>query len=103
VIGALVASRYARFRRTQFYLMLREQKARAALQEAMANIRTLSGLLPICSRCKKVRDDQGYWKSVESYVSDHSDAEFSHGYCPVCLEHELEIIEEFAQTHAQLN
>ena len=56
------------------------------LQEALGNIRTLSGLLPICSSCKKIRDDQGYWKQLESYISEHSDALFNHGYCPECAE-----------------
>ncbi|MGH9788745.1 MAG: PAS domain S-box protein [Candidatus Acidiferrales bacterium] len=54
------------------------------LQEALANIKTLSGLLPICASCKKVRDDGGYWSQIESYISAHSDAQFSHGICPEC-------------------
>jgi hypothetical protein len=54
------------------------------LQEAYDRIRKLSGMLPICSHCKKIRDDDGYWNQVETYVSDHSDASFSHGLCPEC-------------------
>lgn len=54
------------------------------LQEAMSKIRTLSGMLPICSSCKKIRNDQGYWTQIELYIRDHSDAEFSHGICPDC-------------------
>jgi PAS domain S-box-containing protein len=54
------------------------------LQEALAKIKTLRGLIPICSACKKIRDDQGYWQQVEVYVRDHSEAEFSHGLCPDC-------------------
>ncbi len=54
------------------------------LQEALANIKTLSGLLPICASCKKIRDDQGYWSQIESYISAHSRAQFSHGICPEC-------------------
>jgi len=54
------------------------------LQEALDNIKTLSGLLPICSNCKKIRDDKGYWNQIESYIRDHSEAEFSHGICPEC-------------------
>ena len=54
------------------------------LQDALKEIRTLSGMLPICSSCKKIRDDHGYWKQVESYISDHSDVEFSHSICPEC-------------------
>jgi hypothetical protein len=55
------------------------------LQEALANIKQLKGLLPICSSCKKIRDDQGYWQQVEEYLLDHSDAEFSHSICPDCI------------------
>lgn len=54
------------------------------LQDALANIKTLKGLLPICSSCKKVRDDGGYWHQVEVYIHDHSDANFSHSICPDC-------------------
>jgi hypothetical protein len=55
------------------------------LQEALANVKTLKGLIPICSSCKKVRDDQGYWTQLETYLAQHSDAEFSHGLCLDCL------------------
>ena len=55
------------------------------LEDALANIKTLRGLLPICSVCKSIRDDKGYWNRLESYVRDHSSAEFSHGVCPGCL------------------
>ena len=63
-----------------------EEKERliVELQQALASIKTLSGLLPICASCKKIRDDDGYWKMVETYVAEHSDAEFSHGICPDC-------------------
>ncbi len=56
----------------------------AELQEAMSKVKFLSGMLPICSNCKKVRDDHGYWHQVESYIRDHSEAEFTHGICPEC-------------------
>ena len=59
------------------------------LQVALANVRTLSGLLPICAYCKRVRDDQDYWQQIEQYVGDHSQAEFSHGICPECLDVQL--------------
>lgn len=55
------------------------------LQQALAQIKTLSGLLPICTHCKKVRDDRGYWQQVEVYIRDHSTLEFSHGLCPDCI------------------
>jgi len=54
------------------------------LQEALAQIKTLQGILPICMYCKKIRDDNQYWRQVEHYVADHSEAEFSHGICPDC-------------------
>lgn len=56
------------------------------LQEAMANVKTLRGFLPICAHCKNIRDDKGYWCSVEEYVRVHADVDFSHGICPRCLE-----------------
>lgn len=55
------------------------------LEEALAQIKTLRGLLPICSSCKKIRDDRGYWQEVDSYITSHSDVMFSHGICPDCF------------------
>jgi phosphoserine phosphatase RsbU/P len=52
----------------------------------IANIKRLSGLLPICSYCKRIRSDENYWEQVESYITDHTDAQFSHGICPTCFE-----------------
>lgn len=57
------------------------------LEAAIANVKQLQGILPICSHCKKVRDDQNYWQQVESYISTHTDAQFSHSICPECFEH----------------
>lgn len=54
------------------------------LQEALSKVRLLNGLLPICSSCKKIRDDKGYWNQLESYIREHSNADFSHGLCPEC-------------------
>lgn len=54
------------------------------LQEALDKVKLLSGFLPICASCKKIRDDKGYWKQIESYIRDHSEVEFSHGICPEC-------------------
>jgi GAF domain-containing protein len=54
------------------------------LQDALARINTLHGLIPICASCKKIRDDQGYWNQIEQYIGEHSDAEFSHSVCPTC-------------------
>jgi len=57
----------------------------AKLQNALDKVKILSGLLPICSSCKKIRDDKGYWQQIESYVREHSEAQFTHGLCPDCL------------------
>jgi hypothetical protein len=54
------------------------------LQAAMSNIKILSGLLPICASCKKIRDDKGYWNQMETYISEHSEALFTHAICPEC-------------------
>uniref|UniRef100_C6DYU0 Response regulator receiver protein n=1 Tax=Geobacter sp. (strain M21) TaxID=443144 RepID=C6DYU0_GEOSM len=75
--------------RVAVHLELQSQKEALArknqeLQEALSRVKELSGLLPICMTCKKIRDDQGYWNQLESYISLHSEALFSHGYCPEC-------------------
>lgn len=54
------------------------------LREALANVKVLTGLLPICASCKKIRDDKGYWNRIEVYIRDHSEADFSHSICPAC-------------------
>lgn len=58
----------------------------ADLKKALSEVKTLSGLIPICASCKKIRDDKGYWKQVEEYLKEHSEMEFSHGICPDCAE-----------------
>jgi hypothetical protein len=76
--------------RLQTYLIEREhaaverEKLIAELQEALANVKTLRGLVPICATCKKIRDDQGYWNILEDYIAKHSEADFTHGFCPEC-------------------
>jgi len=64
----------------------------AMLKETIANVKQLKGLLPMCSYCKKIREDAGYWQQLETYISEHSDAEFSHGVCPTCFER---VVNEF--------
>jgi len=68
---------------------LRLQEANEALQSALDEIKTLRGILPICSYCKKIRDDKGYWNQIESYIHKHSGTEFSHGICPECAKKTL--------------
>ena len=58
--------------------------ANRQLEQALDEVRVLSGLLPICSHCKKIRDSKGYWNQIESYISAHSEAQFSHSICPEC-------------------
>ena len=69
--------------------MVEMQAALAAkveeLQKAFDQIKTLRGIVPICASCKKIRDDQGFWNKVEVYISEHTEAEFSHGMCPECM------------------
>jgi hypothetical protein len=65
-------------------MILNFQRVERDLLAAMDQIKTLKGIIPICSHCKKIRDDKGYWNNVESYVRSHSEAEFSHGFCPEC-------------------
>lgn len=66
------------------------------LEDALVHVRQLDGLLPICSYCKKIRNDHNYWEQVESYITDHSDAQFSHSICPGCYdEHAKPDLEKF--------
>lgn len=65
------------------------------LQEANSRIKTLSGIVPICMYCKGIRDDQGYWNQLEKFISEHSEAQFSHGVCPKCMkEHHPDFVED---------
>lgn len=64
---------------------LEQERLIRELQTALQQVRTLSGMLPICAHCKKIRDDRGYWNQIEAYICQHSDAEFTHGICPDCL------------------
>ena len=77
----LLADSYREIRQQRDELTKKNQE----LTEAIEKVKTLSGLLPICASCKKIRDDEGYWNDVEVYVVNHSDARFSHGICPDCM------------------
>lgn len=75
-------------RRVQF----EKEQLISELQTSLTKVKLLRGALPICSYCKKIRDDKGYWNQIESYIRDHSEAQFSHGMCPDCLkEHHSEL------------
>lgn len=71
-------------------LLIAERDQSEALRRTLAETRVLEGLLPICAQCKKIRDKQGRWHRMEEYISDHSEAQFSHGYCPECARKTLE-------------
>jgi len=82
VAGRLVVIRDITARRE---VELERERLIGELQKALADIRTLRGLLPICAGCKKIRDDKGYWRGLEQYLSEHAEVQFSHGLCPDCL------------------
>lgn len=67
-------------------VLSRQVVAQIELREALNHVKTLRGLFPICSGCKRIRDDEGYWNQIEIYVAKHSEAEFSHSICPTCVE-----------------
>ncbi len=83
VLGVLAIIGLVRVRTRQ--LSRHAHELQQGIKEALAKLRILTGLLPICASCKKIRDDGGYWSEVECYVRNHSEAEFSHGICPECL------------------
>ncbi len=67
-------------------MLEKEKELNNKLENALAEVNQLSGLLPICASCKKIRNDNGYWEQVEVYIKNHTEAEFSHSICPVCME-----------------
>jgi CheY-like chemotaxis protein len=83
-VNAPLLHRALRYAIERKRVALELEKTVAALQNALLEVQTLSGLLPICAHCKKIRDDKGYWMSVESYIGKRSGAQFSHGICPEC-------------------
>jgi phosphoserine phosphatase RsbU/P len=78
-------------------LSLQERLAErvAALEEALSSVKRLQGLLPICSYCKRIRGDDQYWQQVDSYLAEHTEAQFSHGICPPCFEKVRQEIEDY--------
>jgi DNA-binding NtrC family response regulator len=84
-VNANTLSRSLHYAMERKRLLQDRERLIAELQEALSTVKKLSGLLPICSSCKKIRDDRGYWTQVEQYIHDHSEAEFTHGICPECM------------------
>lgn len=76
------------------------QSEKEALEAALAEVRILHGLLPICANCKKIRDDKGYWNQLEHFISTNSDVQFSHGICPDCSEKYLAEMDEDDPSHS---
>jgi AmiR/NasT family two-component response regulator len=70
----------------RFAELMELRRLNTELKEALQNVKILSGLLPICASCKSIRNDKGYWKAVEEYITDNSDAHFSHSICPACID-----------------
>ena len=82
----ILLSFYRAHRRITERVRIQEEKEKLIreLEEALSKVKKLSGFLPICASCKKIRDDKGYWNQIEEYIRIHSEAEFSHGICPEC-------------------
>ncbi len=72
------------------------------LEDTLAQVKLLEGIIPICMYCKKIRDDHNSWNQLEQYITDHSEAEFSHGICPRCAEEQRAIITKLARSHARI-
>lgn len=92
IMGMIASYSLEYYIRRNFFLMQQINMEREKtilvnreLEQALADVKTLSGLIPICSSCKKIRDDMGYWNQIENYIADHSNAVFSHGICPECM------------------
>ncbi len=86
VLFSLLLTWFAFFGGFVSTIRLRLRARREEIKEALYQVKTLSGLLPICASCKNIRDDNGYWNQIESYLKSHSEAEFSHSICPDCAE-----------------
>ncbi len=85
-INSALLERSVRYAIERFNILKEKEQLIIELQDALATIKTLRGCLPICSHCKKIRNDKGYWERLESYIHEHSEAEFTHSLCPECLE-----------------
>jgi hypothetical protein len=93
VVGFFVLREHARLQQQlaneiaeRAWAQEQQERLIGELRAALANIKTLRGLLPICASCKKIRDDGGYWNQIETYIHEHSEAQFSHGLCPDCIQ-----------------
>ncbi len=85
MLGIVISWRLNASRRLQFNTLQKEKHLRENQERALSEVKTLRGIIPICSQCKKIRDDDGFWQKVEVFVTDHSEADFSHSLCPECV------------------
>jgi hypothetical protein len=85
VVGIILSWRINLERRNRYSVLMDLWNTNKKLEKALSEIKTLQGIVPICAKCKKIRDDKGYWKQLEEYMGTHLDAEFSHGLCPDCM------------------
>ena len=69
---------------------MQKEKLIVELKQALSDVKELKGIIPICSHCRKILDDKGFWNIVEAYIGKHTDAEFSHGICPECYKKEMD-------------
>lgn len=83
-VGAAVMLAWSAYRLRLRVIEARARALQQHIEDAVAKVRVLKGLLPICSSCKKIRNDAGYWNQIEQYIREHSEAEFTHGLCPDC-------------------
>lgn len=89
-------SNYILKSKVSVFVQLAQKKAE--LQNALEEVQTLKGFLPICSYCHNIRDDKGYWEKIDKYIADHSNVQFSHGMCPTCMKKEFpDIYEEMVK------
>ena len=85
IIGIFLSVQLKKYKRKQFELLELERAAREGLERSQKEVKALRGILPICSFCKKIRNDEGYYELVEAYITKHSNVDFSHTICPDCM------------------
>jgi len=94
IVGFLFSNRMGKVNRAYYFSYRQECDIRMSLENALAEVKTLSELLPICCVCKKVRDDKGYWSNVEKYLHSHLNQKLTHGYCPDCFADQMRELDE---------
>jgi two-component system, NtrC family, sensor kinase len=109
LLAMRVGAEVDRFKREALLQKLVQEKtteleeSNSELKQALRQVKQLSGLLPICAGCKKIRDDKGYWQQIEAYIRDHSEADFTHSVCPHCADQAYEEINRMKRSNAQFS